>query len=263
MIIKIIILIASIILAVFVLIWALRFKKGAKLLRWAFENENVIVYGLKGAGKDLIFNKVINYRNEPAYANIQYNKNLCVIKDIKDFSIEPNTFENFINQDIKVVKKLNKEKCDFYISDAGNYLPSQYNANLNKKYPSFPAYYAFVRHLTNSNIHMNTQKLSRPWDKLREHAGYFIRAVGTTKLFNLLITEFVFYDRYDSAASQLNPYESTGLIKHNESRANEEDFKAKHGRVERYYICQKIKHVYYDSRWAHRLIYGYNSPDTY
>ena len=247
---------------IFILVWLLRFKKGAKMLKWIFENENTIVFGYKGAGKDLIFNKVINYRNVPAYANIQYSKELCVVKDIKDFSIAPNTFESLINQDVTIVKKNNKENCDFYISDAGNYLPSQYNNILNKKYPSLPAYYSFSRHLTNSNIHMNTQKLNRPWDKLREQAGHFVRAVHTTKLLNMLITEYVFYDRYESANSMLNPYESTGLIKHSESRANEEDFKAKHGRVERYYICQFIKNVHYDSRWAHRLIYGYNSPTT-
>ena len=250
------------IMGVFVLIWLLRFKRGSKMLKWIFENENTIVFGYKGAGKDLLFNKVINYRNVPAYANIQYSKELCVVKDIKDFSIEPNTFENFINQNITQVKKNNKECCDFYISDAGNYLPSQYNNILCKKYPSLPAYYSFSRHLTNSNIHCNTQKLNRVWDKLREQAGFFVRAVHTTRIFNMLITEYIFYDRYESANSMLNPYVATGLFTHSESRANEEDFKAKHGRVERYYICQFIKNVHYDSRWAHRLLYGYNSPTT-
>lgn len=250
------------ILALFGLIWGLRFKKGAKMLKWIFENENTIVFGTKGSGKDLIFNKVINYRNIPVYANIQYSKELCTIKDIKDFSVEPNTFEDIINNSVKPIKKINKEGCDYYISDGGNYLPSQYNNILIKKYPSFPTYYSFSRHLTNSNIHINTQNLMRVWDKLREQAGFFVLAVETKHIFNMLITQYIFYDRIDSAQSKLRPYESTGLIKHSESRANEEEFICKNGRVERYYICQFTKNVHYDSRWAHRLFYGYNSPTT-
>ena len=63
--------------------------------------------------------------------------------------------------------------------------------------------------------------------------------------------------------AQLEPYEATGLITRSESRANKEDFIAKHGNIESYYIIQHKSKVYYDSRYFHKKFYGYNSPDTY
>lgn len=244
------------------LIWAIKFYNGKKALIECFTSANCIVFGLKGAGKDLIFNKIINVRNENCYANIPYNKELCTVLDIQEFSVAPNTFENILENDIKIVDKNNKENCDYYISDGGIFLPSQYSTTLIKKYPSLPIYYALNRHLTNSNIHINTQYLGRVWDKLREHAGYYIKAVHTTKIFGFLITDFIVYDNYTSASSQMRPYKITGLVTHSESRANKEDFESKHGLVKEYKIIQRIKNVHYDSRYFHRLIYGYNSPDT-
>lgn len=248
-------------IAIYGAIWAFRFHKGKKALVECFEKDNVIVFGLKGHGKDCIFNKSINVRNKPCYANIPYNKELCVVRDIQNFSVSPNTFENVLNNDVKIVKKFNKESTDLYISDGGIFLPSQYSNTLIKKYPSLPIYYALNRHLTNSNIHINSQYLGRIWDKLREHAGYYIKAVKTTYLFGFLITEFIVYDRYDSAMSQLEPYVATGLFTHSESRANREDFLAKHGNITRYYIIQHKSKIYYKSRYFHEKFYGYNSPD--
>ena len=257
-----------IILALFVLgliigvFWAIKFYNGKKALVECFESANCIVFGLKGCGKDLLFNKVINSRAINCYANIPYNKELCSVRDIQDFSVSPNTFENILENDIHTVDKINMENCDYYISDGGIFLPSQYSNILIKKYPSLPIYYALNRHLTNSNIHINTQYLGRVWDKLREHAGYYIKAVKTHKIFGFLITDFIIYDTYTSASSQMRPYKITGLITHSESRANKEDFESKHGLVKEYKIIQRVKDVHYDSRYFHRLIYGYNSPDT-
>lgn len=259
---KLIFIIIFVAIAVFGLIWALRFNRGKKALIEAFENDNVIVFGLKGHGKDLIFNKTINSRNTTCYANIPYNKELCVVRSLQEFSVSPNTSLDVLNDEITTIKKVNKENCDLYISDGGIFLPSHLSNTLVKKYPSLPIYYALNRHLTNSNIHINTQYLGRVWDKLREHAGYYIKACHTAKIFGFLITRFIIYNKYDSAMSQLEPYKATGLIKRSESRANEEDFLSKHGEVKQYYIIQHKSKIYYDSRYFHKKFYGYNSPDT-
>ena len=242
--------------------WQIKFYIGKRALVEAFEQANCLVFGIKGAGKDLIFNKAINSRNKNCYANIPYNKELCTVREISDFSVSPNTYINFLENDVKVVDKINKENCDFYISDGGIFLPSQFSQDLVKRYPSFPIYYALNRHLTNSNIHINTQYLGRVWDKLREQAGFYIKAVKTTRILGCLITSFIIYDSYTTASSQMRPYKVTGLITHSESRANKEDFESKHGLVKEYKIIQKIKDVHYDSRWGHKMVYGYNSPDT-
>lgn len=257
-----------IIIAIFIigLIWALywiiKFYNGKHTIISCFSDGNVITFGLKGCGKDLIFNKAINSRNQNCYANIPYNKELCVVKDINEFSVSPNTFENILDNNIKIIPKLNKENCDFYISDGGIFLPSQYSNRLIKDYPSLPIYYALNRHLTNSNIHINSQYLGRVWDKLREHAAYYIMAVKTKNIFGFLITKFIVYDNYSSAAAKMRPYKVSGLITHSESRANREDFESKHGLVKECYIIQHKSKIFYDSRYFHRKFYGYNSPDT-
>ena len=275
------------ILVIWAIFWLIRFYIGSKNLVQTFRDGNCIIFGKKGTGKDIITNKVINVRKEPCYANIPYNKEYCSEKDIEEFSVEPNTFEDILENKVKRIEKKNKENCDYYISDGGIFLPSQYSNRLIKDYPSLPIYYALSRHLTNSNIHINTQYLGRVWDKLREQSAYYVRSIKTrkflvfkynpdkekqsaldrfkiyiTKHFGFLVTEFIIYDNYASAMSELRPYKATGLVTHNESRANKEDFEAKHGSVKRYFIAQFVKHIYYDTRHFHRKFYGYNSPDS-
>ena len=260
---KVLTIIFFVLTIIYILFWIIRFINGKNELIRVFSDGNTIVFGLKGRGKDLIFNKAINSRNVNCYANIPYNKQLCTIKDIRDFSVSPNTFTNILDNDVKIIQKTNMENCDFYISDGGIFLPSQYSNTLIKMYPSLPIYYALNRHLTNSNIHINSQYLGRVWDKLREHSAYYIMAERTRKIFGFLITKFIVYDKYDSASAKLRPYKVTGLVTHSESRANKEDFESKHGYVKRFWIIQNKKHVYYDSRYFHRVFYGCPSPDSY
>ena len=93
--------------------------KGKKFLIRQFDRCNCIVFGKKGTGKDLLFNAVINGRKKPCYANIPYNEKFCEVRQIKDFSVSPNTYENFLNDDIKVIDKTLEENKDYYISDGG------------------------------------------------------------------------------------------------------------------------------------------------
>lgn len=236
-------------------------NSGKNKLLECFNNGNVIVFGKKGKGKDLIFNKVINSRDRKCYANIPYNKDLCKVKSIKDFSVEPNTFKDLIEDNIKVVKKTNEEETDFYISEAGNYLPSQYEGMLNRLYPSFPIYYSTSRHLTNSNIHCNTQYLGRVWSKIREQADSYIMANGTIKIFNLLITKFRYYELYATALSGMLPYKASALSS-SEARAGAKDHEAKHGIIQDYFIIQFTKNVHYETRYFHKKFYGRRAPNS-
>lgn len=228
-----------------------------------FKSGNCIVYGKKGHGKDLLFNAVINARNELAYSNIQFNRDLVQIKSIKDFNVEPNTFLNMIENDVKIIPKTIKEGTDMYISDGGIYLPSQYQGILVKKYPSLPIFYALSRHLAEMSIHINAQALNRIWDKLREQADTYFRCVRSYKtLFRKsIITEIIIYDTYDSALAALQPYESR-IFKSNEEKAELLKFKAKNGNIERVYIKQKIKSCKYDTRHFHSVFYGKRAPNS-
>lgn len=172
-----------------------------------FEFNSVIVYGKKGTGKDVIFQHVINIRNAPHYSNIKYSK-LSIPVRLKDISAGKNTFKNLINGTIKPFKRPFKIGYDIYISDAGIYLPSQYQGKLCETYPGMPMYYALSRHLGRHNIHCNTQNLIRVWDKLREQANCYINTIKTISIDDNLITKIIVYSDYKSALAEMpsNPF---------------------------------------------------------
>ena len=257
--IKFIIIGILVLLAVALILLIIKCIKGKHFLIRQFERCNCIVFGKKGTGKDLLFNAVINGRKKPCYANIPYNEKLCEVKQIKDFSVSPNTYENFLNDDIQIIDKTLEENKDYYISDGGIVLPSQYQGQLVKNYPSLPIFYALSRHLTNSNIHINTQNLTRVWDKLREQADGYFKTISSIKFAGLIFTRFVYYDEYESAKNNLLPYKRRIFAKA-ESVANLEEFESVHGRVEEFIICQRIKNIKYDTRAYHNIIYGVPAP---
>lgn len=249
-------------LLIYFIYWEFRYRANIKEISQIFKKSNCIVYGRKGCGKDLIFNAVINERNELCYSNILYNQKLTTLRSIKDFSVEPNTFENMLEQDITIVDKNIRENTDMYISDGGIYLPSQYSQLLCKKYPSLPIFYALSRHLGNMNIHINTQYLGRVWDKLREQADGYFKAVKTTKtIFGNLITEIIYYDTYKSAMAELQPYEKA-IFESNEEKASLKEFTAKNGVIKRFYIKQKPSNIHYDTRYFHKKFFGKRAPNS-
>lgn len=210
-----------------------------------FKDNNVIVFGKKGTGKDLLFQMVINGRNDLHYSNNVYHKKTVDI-NIGDITVAPNTWENIINGEYIKISPIFEEKKDFYISDAGIYLPSQYDNLLNKKYPSLPIMYAIVRHLYNSNIHINTQALNRIWLKLREQADHYVKCVKSFKFLGLMFSKVIYYSDYESANKNVLPMDSRILNKYN--KALIEQHEALYGVIKSMWYCQRIKKLTYDSR---------------
>lgn len=257
----IIILVIGALIGLIFLIKQIKYKLDLKFICNKFESGNCIVFGKKGKGKDLLFNAVINKRNKLAYSNILFNKKLIQLKPIKDFSVEPNTYLNMLNGNIEKINKTIKEQTDMYISDGGIYLPSQYSMQLCKLYPSLPIFYATSRHLGNMNIHINTQYLGRVWDKLREQADNYFKCVETKRVGNSLITTIIYYDTYKSAMAELLPFK-IGLFNSSEVKASLKEFEAKNGTVKQLKIKQKIKHVYYDTRYFHKVFFDKRAPNS-
>ena len=113
-----------------------------------FEKCNVIVFGKKGTGKDLIFQKVINSRKDTYYSNISYGG------DYKDIEVSElttgNTYNDFIQNKINLCNKIDeREGKDIYLSDCGIILPSQYDSTLHKVFPSFSS---FLFHSCNMTV---------------------------------------------------------------------------------------------------------------
>ena len=256
-----------IILLIIVLLIILYFKRNNAFIKNKFIDNNTIIFGVKGSGKDLLTQLVIYLRykdkkNIYYYANNDYgyNYNHCTLNDL---SVYPNTFENLIDNKIYTIDKIEKrENTDVYISDAGIYLPSQYDTLLSKLYPSFPIYYAISRHLYNSNIHMNVQNLERIWKKIREQADHYILTKGVIdiKFLPWVFIRTRYYSRYQSALEQVSPMSKVGLVnKYN--RALIAEYESKYGIIKnRLCVIRKSK-IKYDTRHFHKLFFGYAFKD--
>ena len=109
-----------------------------------FKKCNVVVAGKKGTGKDLVFNKLINKRHDFYYSNIKYGGK-CKLISLKQVSVYPNTYDDFINEKVTKIPRTFREKKDIYISDGGIFLPSYKDSVLYKTYPSMPIFYALSR----------------------------------------------------------------------------------------------------------------------
>lgn len=237
-----------------------------ELLR-IFRAGNVIVAGHKGNGKDLLFQYVISRREaqgEPHAANIKYTPN-TKIRPISFYALHNNTYDNFISGKFEIESKTFREKEDFYISDVGNALPSQYGKALERKYPTFPIVYSLSRHLADFSIHCNTQNYGRVWDKLREQADYYVWCEKAKVLGRIAYIKYIIYDRYQSALSNIQPYVCRkrlfGLIPpkpEDYARANEHN--AKYGSIRRYHMWYILPKEHYDTRAYHKIIYNYEAP---
>lgn len=211
-----------------------------------FKKCNVIVSGKKGSGKDIIFQCVINKRDEDYYSNINYGGDYHQIK-VLDVSTHENDFEHLVNEDIKKYPHEFYEKRDIYISDGGVYLPSQLDSKLHKIYTSMPVFYALSRHLYNSNVHVNVQNLNRLWKSLREQADFYIDVKHTFKFFGFIfITKYVMYDKYESALNRILPMKKSLMNKY--QKALYEQFYATNGLIKVGYKITFKKSLKYNSR---------------
>lgn len=249
-------LIIAIVLALLVFLFLfINHLRGKDLLIRNFRRCNVIVFGKKGTGKDLIFQAVINWRKKEYFSNINFGGKYNDANP-SDLQLDDNDYHSFIHNNITIVDKDKKpfEKKDFYFSDCGIILPSQFDSMLHKEYKGFPLSYALSRHLWKNNIHANTQALSRVWKALREQADFYVRTIRTIKIFGLLITTFITYDKYESAEKNLMPL--TSRMFNNYSKAELDVFVATNGEIHKRFIIQRAKKVVYDTREFHYKIFG-------
>ena len=159
-----------------------------------FDRCNVMVFGKKGSGKDVLFAHVIALRGEKHYSNIPYDENTEVI-ELREIAAGNNTFEDCINGTIKKFSPRFEEGCDIYISDAGIYFPNTMYGKLDELYPSLPIFMALSRHLYANNVHTNCQALGRPWKKIREQADSYIEVLRTRCRGDYLLVDIVGYER--------------------------------------------------------------------
>ena len=245
-------------LVVVAIVW--RLEKNASFIADRFKAGNVIVFGAKGKGKDLVFQKVIKKRKKCYFSNMDYGYNFNYLS-LGEMRLGNNAYENFIEGVVEVIEKDELlEGADIYISDAGIYLPAQYHYLLDKKYKSLPIFYALSRHLYNNNVHVNTQALNRVWDKLREQADSYFKALKTVKICGLLFTKVRYYETYQVANENRAPMRRRFLNKY--SKALSDEYEAYNGLVFDMWICQRASKVFYDSRYFHRVVFGSEANES-
>ena len=215
-----VLIIIGVLLLLFVLIMYLNRRNVVKF----FRGGNVVVTGHKGHGKDVLFSFVTNYRSktkkEQYISNVDYTANKNYHRfDFKLMSLGGNSYESFLTDKLIPYEYTSLEKADFYIADAGIYLPSTYHDVLIKRYGEVPLFYAIQRHIAESNTHVNIQNLNRLWDKLREQADYYIDCLSCKVFFRkFVIQKVVVYDTYESALQRLKPVKiPRGLILRNKT----------------------------------------------
>ena len=241
----------------FLAIKVVQYKTNKAHLLSLYAKGNTITFGRKGCGKDLLFNYVINNRSKSCYSNIQFNEKRCTVAPLSMLSVEPNTYEQFIAGKVQQIQRnTEREGRDYYLSDSGIYLPSQYNSLLDKQYKSMPIYFALSRHLYGSNVHINTQALSRPWNKVREQADRFIQAVSTWSICGLVfVTRWRTYDKYESAEHELRAYRA-GAFSSKERKARKEEHRALYGDIVEGYVIQFRHNIKYDTRAFATILFG-------
>lgn len=234
---------------------------GMRFLKKIFENGNVMVTGEKGSGKDVLFGNVIARIGRPYISNCDYTKDDKYIPlDLDKLDVGKNNFRNFIHNDFRKYIYPYDDRINIWISDAGNYFPAQYNAQLDKEFPYLPVLFSLLRQLADASISTNAQAYERVWNKLREQASdHFIRCDKCKVLFGkLVVATYYYYDKASSCEARVKPCRiSLPLFASREQRLQFDmyldKFYNQYGTVKKkFYICwNRSKH---DSRFFKEVL---------
>lgn len=225
-----------------------------------FQRNNVIVFGVKGSGKDLLTGNVAVRRSLPYSSNVDYGGDYYPL-DLPKLDLNGNIYRNFLDGDIRPYLHPLPEMCDIYISDAGIYFPAQYNGELNKRYPTYAALQALLRHLNDSALHVNVQALNRVWDKIREQADQYILCRWCHVFFKKIVMQRItVYEDYDAALKKVRPCRiSVPWIGHKtEARIARDRFRQQFGIVKNRFLIYINKSTY-DTRIFREILSGSKS----
>lgn len=216
-----------------------------------FDNQNIIVCGKKGKGKDVLFGNCIARIKRPYISNLDYTKDDRYIPlDLSKLDCGGNTWRNLVSGKINYYVSPYPDKTNVYISDAGNYFPCQYDKDLNKEFPEFPTWLSLSRHLQDCVCACNSQMFERPWKHIRDQAEeVYIRCMDCKIICGIVFASFIMYDRELSCIDAVPPFPyKEPIFKKKTDKINIDLEKAKYliayGNIKKYtYICiNKSKH---------------------
>jgi hypothetical protein len=255
------IILIAILIFLFVVFVVVRFYNPQYFFNFT-RKKNCIIYGPIGSGKDLAMAILTHKEKKEHIANIPYNKK-TIVKPLNYVTVSPNTYVEFIDDNITIIEKSIQEGKNIYISDGGVYLPSQMDTVLSKKYPSFPIAYALIRHLANANIYVNVQNLNRLWIKLREQADGYVRTRGAfffpkwlPFLRRYFLLKITLYENYEDALERLRP------IKKMLTGDSTAVARSERGLIKEMRLLVPKRWLKYDTRYFHKVIYGVEAPSS-
>lgn len=213
-------------------LWFIRNSLSKKFVVNLFDRGNVCVTGMRGRGKDVLFNYVIRRRAKPYISNVDYGGlKVDDFRPKEQFGIGGNTAENFIEDNLIPYDYPYDDGIDYYVSDAGVYFPSQEFGLLNKKYRSMPIFQALSRHLGDCNVHFNAQNLNRVWDKIREQSDTYVLCRDCTWIFKkIVIMNVTVYDRMESCINRVRSFGKRPMLNRQKQLAYD-SLVATHGNI--------------------------------
>jgi len=250
----------------FFMIQEMRFKR--------YAHQSIIIFGGRGKGKGLLFQKAIN-KEESALCNIPYGPKSTVCDPGTYFeSISPNDFQNAISGDIVPVKPNPEwEGVPYYLDDTAVYFPNQEDSFLKKHFKSLALFITIQRHLYDTYTVLNAQNISRVYKNLRElqvdgyikarrtiGKGYVWRHLPILRRF--FVVKWRFYENIDSAEMGLLPFEKMGFLNKATDRiamstasALKEQYDGEHGEIKDGFVFISRKKIWYDSRYYRTLFF--------
>jgi hypothetical protein len=251
------VIIVLIVLVLIVIIIRMKLNANGKFIMRSFESNNTGIFGRKRKGKDVLTQYVIYKRRKPYYANISYGYDLIKQIDIAELKLGDNDYVNFINGTINKIERSFYEKCDIYVSDAGNYLPSQYFKELNQKYKGLSLFLSLQGHTYASNTHFNWNgEYSRLYDKAREQIDDLYRALGRIIIpFFGIFAKYRYFERPQSAELNLKPYKTNSLIDSKQNKALRDQYYATNGVIKDLWIYVPFRVMKYDTRAFEKKIF--------
>jgi len=240
---------------------------------------NGIIFGGRGKGKGLLFQKRINADGKH-FTNVPYNDKSEII-NIKEYiqSIGDNTIKNTIDDTVKVVDKVEKfEGVNVYWDDVTIYAPNFMDAELKKMYPSMPLTLAINRHLYNAFMVISVQAVERPYKIVRElQTDFSIKALGAVGFGSIwssipflrffVSVKYRYYEEKKSAESGLLPFKPLGVINDatkqiyiTSGQATKEVYTATNGLIYESRVFMRKSKIKYDTRYFHSLFYGVPAP---
>lgn len=240
-----------------------------------YATQNVIIHGGRGKGKGLLF-QYVYLKEREILSNVPFGKKTTLVQPSKYFnSIAPNTSLKMIKGEHAIVQKNEAwEGVPYFLDDTAVYFPNYNDNQLKVIYPSMSLFLPIQRHLYNSYTIINAQDINRTYKILRElQTDGYIKALGTygtgyiwnrlPVLRKYLFVKWRYHENLESAINNRLPFEKLGMINRGTERiytstasALKEQYEGQNGHIQDGYIWIKKKHIEYDTRYFHELIFG-------